>query len=132
MASSLFVNAFQVEFEYVLAMDNTEMSRMFKSLVDTELEGFLAASGSVYEVAVVEFFANARVIAGNIVSFVANMKLAMRKDILSEAFGLPTEGPKSFLDVLKDIVLEMRNRFSRSDVPIRAPSKKREMKMEFR
>ncbi|KZV25318.1 mediator of RNA polymerase II transcription subunit 12-like [Dorcoceras hygrometricum] len=34
---------------------------MFKSLVDTGLEGFLAATGSVYEDAVVDFFVNAKV-----------------------------------------------------------------------
>ncbi|KZV35895.1 hypothetical protein F511_19987 [Dorcoceras hygrometricum] len=79
----------------------------------------------------VEFFANARVIEGKIVIFVTNRKLAMTKDIFAEAFGLPIEGATSFLDVPKETVVEMRNRFSGSDVPFRAPSKKREMKMEF-
>ncbi|KZV20383.1 hypothetical protein F511_39356 [Dorcoceras hygrometricum] len=105
MASYLFVNALQVEFESVLAMEHTEMARMFKYLVDTGLEGFLAASGSVYETDVAEYFANARVIRGTIVSFVANRKLAMVKEIFAEAFGIPTEGATSFLDVPKDTVV---------------------------
>ncbi|KZV56156.1 hypothetical protein F511_29669 [Dorcoceras hygrometricum] len=113
-------------------MEHTGMTRMFNTLVDTGLEEFLTTSGSVYEAAVVEFFANARVIAGTIVSFVANRKLEMMKEISAKAFGLPTEGATSFLDVPKENVVEMRNRFSASDVPCRAPSKKREMKMEFR
>ncbi|KZV27673.1 hypothetical protein F511_11901 [Dorcoceras hygrometricum] len=41
MASSLFVNTLQVEFESVLAMEHTGMTRMFKSLEDTGLRGFL-------------------------------------------------------------------------------------------
>ncbi|KZV17407.1 putative inactive serine/threonine-protein kinase scy1 [Dorcoceras hygrometricum] len=53
MAASFFVNAMQVEFEYVLAMEHTGMAKMFKSLEDTRLKGFLEASGSVYEAAVV-------------------------------------------------------------------------------
>ncbi|KZV58740.1 hypothetical protein F511_18765 [Dorcoceras hygrometricum] len=80
----------------------------------------------------IKFLANARVIAGTIVSFVANRKLAMTKEISVEAFVLPTEGATSFLDVPKENVVEMRNRFSGSDVSFRAPSKKREMKIEFR
>ncbi|KZV35419.1 hypothetical protein F511_35653 [Dorcoceras hygrometricum] len=63
MASSLFVNALQVEFESVLAMEHTGMARMFQTLVDTGHEGFLAASDSIYEAAVIELFANAIVIA---------------------------------------------------------------------
>ncbi|KZV58298.1 hypothetical protein F511_01149 [Dorcoceras hygrometricum] len=88
-------------------MEHTGMARMFQTLVDTWIEGFLASSGSVYEAVVVEFFTNTRVIVGTI-------------------------GVTSFLDVPKETVMEMRNRFSGSDVPFRALSRKREMKMEFR
>ncbi|KZV49344.1 pentatricopeptide repeat-containing protein [Dorcoceras hygrometricum] len=47
------------------------------------------------------------------------------------AFGLPTKGMVGFLDIPKETVVEMRKGFSGSDVPFRAPSKKKEMKMEF-
>ncbi|KZV23093.1 hypothetical protein F511_06617 [Dorcoceras hygrometricum] len=103
-------------------MEHTGVVRMFQNLVDTGLEGFLAASGSIYDVVVIEFFANARVIAGNIVSFIANRKLAMTNEIFAGAFGLPTEGATSFLDVPKETVVEMQNRFSGSEVPFRAPN----------
>ncbi|KZV52027.1 hypothetical protein F511_10247 [Dorcoceras hygrometricum] len=86
-----------VDFESVLAMEHSGMVDMFRTLEDTELQGFLNATHSVYEAAVVEFFANTKVIAGTI-----------------------------------ETVIEMRGRFSGSDVPFRAPSKKKEMKMEFR
>ncbi|KZV35769.1 hypothetical protein F511_33267 [Dorcoceras hygrometricum] len=132
MAASFSVNAMQVYFTSVFSMEHAGMVCMFKSLEDTGLEGFLAASGSVYEAAVVEFFANAKVIAGTIVSFVTNRKLALTKEVFAESFGLPIEGIVGLLDIPKNIVAEMRSRFSGSDVPFRAPSKKKELKMEFR
>ncbi|KZV37714.1 hypothetical protein F511_37828 [Dorcoceras hygrometricum] len=46
---------------------------------------------SVYESTLVEFFANAKVLAGTIVIFVANRKLAIKKEVFAEAFGLPTQ-----------------------------------------
>ncbi|KZV17396.1 hypothetical protein F511_43031 [Dorcoceras hygrometricum] len=105
MSAFFFVNAMQVDFESVLAMEHTGMAKMFKYLEDTRLKVFLEASGSVYEAAVVEFFANEKVIAGMIVSFVGNRKLALTKDVFAETFGLPTEGL--------------------------APNKNNEMKMEY-
>ncbi|KZV58042.1 dystroglycan-like [Dorcoceras hygrometricum] len=132
MAASFFVNAMQVDFASVLAMEHTGMDRMFKTLEETGLKGFLTASGSVYESAVVDFFANATVIVGTIVSFIANRKLALPKEVFSETFGLPTKGMESFLDISNQTMVEMRGRFSGSDVPSRAPSKKKEMKIEYR
>ncbi|KZV21253.1 5-methyltetrahydrofolate:homocysteine methyltransferase [Dorcoceras hygrometricum] len=60
MAASFFGNALQVDFDSVLAMEHTGMVQMFKNLEETGLKGFLTASDTVYESAVVEFFANAR------------------------------------------------------------------------
>ncbi|KZV46113.1 hypothetical protein F511_12640 [Dorcoceras hygrometricum] len=132
MAASFFVNTLQVEFESVLTMEHTGMAWMFKSLVDIGIEGFLAASGSVYENAVVELFANVKVVTGTIISTVANEKLALTKEVFAEAFKLPTEGMTRFLDIPNPIVVEMCGRFFGSDVPFMAPRKKKEMKVEFR
>ncbi|KZV39132.1 hypothetical protein F511_11719 [Dorcoceras hygrometricum] len=110
----------------------TWMVSMCKSLGGTWLKGFLASLGSVYEADVVEFFANAKVIAGTIVSSVAIRKLGLSKEIFAEAFGLQTEGMVGFLDIPKETMTEMRGQFSRSYVSFRVPSKKKEMKMEFR
>ncbi|KZV22365.1 hypothetical protein F511_28847 [Dorcoceras hygrometricum] len=55
------------------------MVRMFKSLDETWLKGFLEVSNSVFEGTVIEFFANAKVIAGTIVSFIANRKMVITK-----------------------------------------------------
>ncbi|KZV35569.1 hypothetical protein F511_28411 [Dorcoceras hygrometricum] len=84
------------------------MARMFKTLEDTGLKGFLEASNSVYESAVVELFANAKVIVGTIIGFVANRKLALMKETFAEAFGLTTEGLTSFQDIPSQTVVEMR------------------------
>ncbi|KZV14151.1 hypothetical protein F511_44304 [Dorcoceras hygrometricum] len=90
MAASFFVHAMQVDFASVLSMEHIGMAKLFKSLEDTRLKVFLEASGSVYEGDVVEFFANVKVVAVTIISFVANRKLALTKDVFSETFGLPT------------------------------------------
>ncbi|KZV17532.1 hypothetical protein F511_34000 [Dorcoceras hygrometricum] len=131
MTASFFVNSMQVDFESVLAMEHTGMAKMFKSLEEIGLKGFLEASGSVYEAAVVEFFA-AKVIAVTIVSFVNNRKLALTKDVFAETFGLPTEGLIGFLDIPSNTMAEMRMKVSGIDAPFRAPNKKKEMKMEYR
>ncbi|KZV27908.1 lipoprotein [Dorcoceras hygrometricum] len=68
MAYSPFVNTLQVDFASVLAMEHTGMVRMFKSLEDTGLRGFLEGTTYVFENAVTEFFANAKIIARTIIS----------------------------------------------------------------
>ncbi|KZV16185.1 hypothetical protein F511_11861 [Dorcoceras hygrometricum] len=132
MAAFFFVNDTQVDFASVIAMEHTSMVRMFKYLEDTWLKGFLEASGSMYEGAVLEFFANAKVVAGTVISFLANRKLALTKEFFAETFGLQTDGMVGFLVIPTETMVEMRRRFSGSDVPFRAPNKKKEMKMEYR
>ncbi|KZV46747.1 hypothetical protein F511_30185 [Dorcoceras hygrometricum] len=132
MASVLFVNALQVNFASVLTMENCVMVKMFKSLEDSGLKGFLEVSGSVYEEAVLEFFANAKVLAGTIVSLVGDRNIAITKATFIEVFGLPSEGLTNFLTIPKVTVIEMRQQFSGSDEPFKAPNKKKEMKIEFR
>ncbi|KZV24827.1 hypothetical protein F511_13105 [Dorcoceras hygrometricum] len=122
----------KVDFQSVLVMEHTEMARIFKTQEDIGIIGFLAASSSLYDSVVVEFFANPKVIAGTIVNLVANRKLVLTKETFAEAFGLPTKGMTSFLDISNQTMVEMCGRFSGSDVSFRAPSKKKEMKMEFR
>ncbi|KZV14308.1 hypothetical protein F511_19451 [Dorcoceras hygrometricum] len=132
MVASFFVNTLQVNFESVITMEHTGMARLFNSLEDTGLKGFLEASNSVYEGVVTEFSLNAKVIVGTIVIFIANRKMVITKDMFTTAFGFPTEGIIGFLDISKETVVEMWRQFSGSDVPFRAPSNKKEMKMEFR
>ncbi|KZV22821.1 hypothetical protein F511_12965 [Dorcoceras hygrometricum] len=119
MAASLSINAMQVDFASVLAIEHARMVRMFTSLEETWIKGFLEVSSSVFEGAVIELFDNANVIGVTIVSFVANRKMVITKNVFTEAFGLPAQ-----------IVVEMRMRSSGTDVPFKAPNKKKEMKVE--
>ncbi|KZV22866.1 hypothetical protein F511_39510 [Dorcoceras hygrometricum] len=122
---------YRLIFDSVLAMEHAGMVQMFKTLEETGLKGFLTASDSVYQSAVVEFFANAKVLAGTIVSFVANKKLAIMKEVFTEAFGLSTDVMAGLLGIQKETVDEMRIKFSRTDAPFCTASKKKQMKMEF-
>ncbi|KZV37852.1 peroxidase [Dorcoceras hygrometricum] len=96
-------------------MEHTVMVCMFKSLEDTWLKGFLEASNSMYEGAVTELFMNVKVITGMIVSFVANRKMVITKDMFTAAFGLPTKGMIGFLDIPKETMVKIRRRFSGSE-----------------
>ncbi|KZV35021.1 hypothetical protein F511_19768 [Dorcoceras hygrometricum] len=98
----------QVDFASVIGMEHTGMMCMFMSLEETGLKGFLEVSNSVFEGSVSEFFANAKVISGKIVSFMENQKMVLTKDVFAETFGLSTDGMVSFLDIPTEIVLEMR------------------------
>ncbi|KZV18775.1 hypothetical protein F511_15013 [Dorcoceras hygrometricum] len=99
MAASFFRNALQVDFDSILAMEH-----------------------AVYESAVVEFFANAKVLAETIVCFVANKNVEIMKEAFIEAFGLPTEGIVGLLGIQKETMDEMRIKFSRTDAPFHTPS----------
>ncbi|KZV34410.1 hypothetical protein F511_34719 [Dorcoceras hygrometricum] len=84
MATSLSVNGLQVDFTSVLNMEHAGMVKMFNSLVETRLKGFLEVKCSMFEVSVIEFFANQKVITGTIVSFITNRKMVVTKDVFAE------------------------------------------------
>ncbi|KZV48096.1 hypothetical protein F511_02709 [Dorcoceras hygrometricum] len=107
------------------------MVRMFKSLEDTRLRGFLEGTTYVFENAVTEFFANAKVVAGTIISTVCNRKLAVTEDIFSETFKLPTEGLTVLVDIQKTTIIEMQHKFSTSEMPFKISGKKREMHFKY-
>ncbi|KZV18949.1 hypothetical protein F511_03465 [Dorcoceras hygrometricum] len=132
MAALFFVNIMQVNFESVFVMKHDGMVKMFKSLEDTGLKGFLEASDLVYEGAVIELITNTKVITGTIVSSMGNRKIALTKDVFTEVFRLPTEGLTDLTDIPKEIVAEMRSLLSGSDEPLFTPSKKKGMNMEIR
>ncbi|KZV41207.1 hypothetical protein F511_17166 [Dorcoceras hygrometricum] len=132
MASSLFVNTLQVDFTSVLTMEHAGMVRMFKTLKDTGLRGFLEATTPVFESAVVEYFSNSRVLAGTIVSAVCGQKLVVMEDIFSGTFKLPTQGMKNFYGIPTETISEMRTRFSATTVTFQSSGKKRDLLFEYR
>ncbi|KZV38383.1 hypothetical protein F511_13954 [Dorcoceras hygrometricum] len=115
----------------MLVMKHDGMEKIFKSMEDTGIKGFLEAYDLVYEGDVIEFFVSARVIAGTIVSSVGNRKMVLTKDLFTEVFGLPIEGQTNLMDIPKDTVVEIGSLFSGSDDPFKAPNKKKGMKINF-
>ncbi|KZV19285.1 splicing factor, proline- and glutamine-rich-like [Dorcoceras hygrometricum] len=122
-------NALQVNFDSVLNMDDEGMVRMFKTLEESRLRGFLGVSGFVFEEALNQFFANATIIAGVIVSTVAKKKLV---DLFSEMFHLPSKGIISFYRLPAQAVEHMKVLFFATDALFKPSSKNREMKVEYR
>ncbi|KZV39823.1 hypothetical protein F511_27826 [Dorcoceras hygrometricum] len=78
MASSLVSNTNQVHFAFVLAMDNSEMVAMFEALVASGLNGFLGCMSDIFESALIEFYQNASVRDGKVVSTVQGKHRAFR------------------------------------------------------
>ncbi|KZV52482.1 EH domain-containing protein 1 [Dorcoceras hygrometricum] len=107
------------------------MVKMFKSLEESGLRGFLGASGSVFEDALSEFFANVTVIVGTIVSIMAKRKMVVMKDVFAVMFHLPTEGLVSFTGLPAKAVPETKM-FSATGVPFKPSRKKKDMKVEYR
>ncbi|KZV22883.1 hypothetical protein F511_08863 [Dorcoceras hygrometricum] len=132
MASSLFVNTLHVEFTSVLTMEHGGMVRLFKTLEDTGLRGFLEGTTPIFESAVVEFFSNARVIAGTIVSTVFGQNLVVTEEIFSRTFKLPTEGMQNFSGIPNERITEMRTMFSAITVPFQCSGKKKDLHFEYR
>ncbi|KZV38700.1 mucin-2-like [Dorcoceras hygrometricum] len=92
----------------------------------------LEGTTHVFESAVTEFFSNARVIAGTIVSTVCGQKLVVTEEIFSATFKLPTEGMANFSGIQKETIAEMKHRFSATEVPFKISGKKRELHFEYR
>ncbi|KZV18319.1 tankyrase [Dorcoceras hygrometricum] len=85
-------------------------------------------SGSVFEEALNQFFANASVISGTTVSTVANRKMVINQAVFAETFHLPMEGILSFSGLSAQAVADMKDLFSTTDVPFKPSSKKKDMK----
>ncbi|KZV54835.1 hypothetical protein F511_39140 [Dorcoceras hygrometricum] len=130
--ASFAVNALQVNFESVLSMEDAGMVSMSRILEKSGLRGFLGILGSVFEEALNQFFANASVIAGKIVSTVTKRKMVITQDVFSEIFHFPTEGMVSFSGLLAQAVAAMKEMFSVTDIPFMTSNKKKDMKVEYR
>ncbi|KZV37564.1 splicing factor 3B subunit 1-like [Dorcoceras hygrometricum] len=132
MASSLINNAIQVYFDSVLGMEHEGMVAMFEALLLSGLSGFLGCSSAIYEDDLVEFFHNASVRDGKIVSTVQGKPVAISEELFAGTFELPLERLTDLHEVPKDLVLEARSAFSYDGKLLSTSCKKREMTSEFR
>ncbi|KZV49622.1 protein CHROMATIN REMODELING 8 [Dorcoceras hygrometricum] len=72
-------------------MDDPGMVSMFQSLMASGLEGFLGCPAVIYEASLVEFFENASVRDGVVVSTVHGVTVEISKQLFAETFELPVE-----------------------------------------
>ncbi|KZV24937.1 hypothetical protein F511_17503 [Dorcoceras hygrometricum] len=92
MASSLISNTIQVYFDSVLEMDNEGMVAIFEALISFGLSGFLGCLSVIFETALVEFFHNASVRDGVVVSTIQGKPVAISEELFASTFELPLEG----------------------------------------
>ncbi|KZV17332.1 hypothetical protein F511_22374 [Dorcoceras hygrometricum] len=132
MASSFYSNAQHVDFESVLGMDDHGMVSMFEALVDSGLRGFLGCPAVVYEDALVDFFENASVRSGVIISTVGGQLVEISEALFAESFELPVDGFGDLSEIPKDAIFDARSIVSVSGEPINLSGRKNQMKMPFR
>ncbi|KZV31850.1 hypothetical protein F511_44500 [Dorcoceras hygrometricum] len=118
MASSLYSNAQHVDFESVLGMDDPGMVSMFEALVASGLRGFLGCPAIVYEDALVDFFENASVRSGVVISTVGGQLVEFSEKLFAETFELPIDGLGDLSEMPKDAVFDARSIVSQSGEPI--------------
>ncbi|KZV40673.1 hypothetical protein F511_32383 [Dorcoceras hygrometricum] len=131
MASLYYTNTLHVNFESVLAMDDPGMVSMFQALMASGLEGFFGCPAVIYEAALVDFFENASVRDGVVVSTVHGVTVEISEQFFAETFELPVEGLSELSKILKDLVFDARSIVYLSGEPVSMSGKKKEMKFEY-
>ncbi|KZV36822.1 hypothetical protein F511_03546 [Dorcoceras hygrometricum] len=113
MASSFITNALQINFDYVLGIqDNEGMVNMFKALEDSGLRGFLGWPSVLCEQELAQFFDTAIVQDGDITCAVSGKYVEISESTFAGVFNLPTDG-------LTDLS-EVPNHLAAVDSPIRS------------
>ncbi|KZV18567.1 hypothetical protein F511_42359 [Dorcoceras hygrometricum] len=93
-------------------MDDSEMVAMFEALMASGLNGFLGCMSDIYETALIEFYQNASVRDGKVVSTVQGKLVEISEEIFSRTFQLPVEGLLDINEVPKDLIFDARTEFS--------------------
>ncbi|KZV29839.1 hypothetical protein F511_43187 [Dorcoceras hygrometricum] len=100
MASSSFTNAYLVDFESVLNIqDNEGMQNMFKALENSGLRGFLGSKSMLYEPELEQIFDTALIQGGDITGSISGKYFSFSPSRFAGVFELPTEGLLDFSDV---------------------------------
>ncbi|KZV19625.1 hypothetical protein F511_43342 [Dorcoceras hygrometricum] len=96
------------------------------------LRGFLGCPAVVYEDALVDFFENASVRNGVIISTVGGQLVEISEALFVESFELPVDGLGDLSEMPKDAIFDARSIVSLSGEPISLSGRKNQMKMPFR
>ncbi|KZV43439.1 hypothetical protein F511_28842 [Dorcoceras hygrometricum] len=131
MASSLIHNASQIYFDPVYGIDYEGMVQVFKALESSGLRRFLGCSSAIYEAALVDFFRNASVRDGKVVSTVQGKAVDITEEVFDGTFDLSTDGLTKMSEVPKYLVFYARSAFYMGGEQLKTSYKKREMKYEF-
>ncbi|KZV44650.1 hypothetical protein F511_41784 [Dorcoceras hygrometricum] len=103
MASSFYSNSQHVDFDSVLAMDDQAV---------------------IYEAALVDFFENASVREGVIISTVAGQLVEISEEWFAESFELPVDGLGYLSEISKDVIFDARSIVSLSGESSEFPASK--------
>ncbi|KZV39806.1 hypothetical protein F511_28731 [Dorcoceras hygrometricum] len=87
---------------------------------------------SSYEDALVDFFENASVRSGVIISTVGGQLVEISEERFAESFELPVDGFGDLSEIPKDAIFDARSIVSLSGEPISLSGRKNQMKMPFR
>ncbi|KZV36321.1 hypothetical protein F511_27213 [Dorcoceras hygrometricum] len=117
MAYSFYSNSQQIDFDSVLAMDDQGMESMFQALMASGLAGFLGYTAVIYEAALVDFFENASVREGVIISTVTGKLVEISEEWFAESFDLPVDGLGDLSEIPKDVIFDARSIVSLSGEP---------------
>ncbi|KZV41344.1 hypothetical protein F511_37992 [Dorcoceras hygrometricum] len=132
MASSFYSNSQHVDFDSVLAMDDQGMVSMFQGLMASGLAGFLGCPAVIYETALIDFFENASVRDGVIISTVAGQLVEISEEWFAESFDLPVGGLGDLSAIPKDVIFDAVSIVSLSGEPVSLSGGKNQTKIEFR
>ncbi|KZV53544.1 hypothetical protein F511_19481 [Dorcoceras hygrometricum] len=113
-------------------MDDPGMVSMFEALLASGLRGFLGCPAVVYEDALVDFFENASVRSGVIISTVGGQLVEISEKLFAETFELSIDGLGDLSEMPKDAIFDARSIVSLSGEPINLSGRKNQMKMPFR
>ncbi|KZV32100.1 hypothetical protein F511_25224 [Dorcoceras hygrometricum] len=108
------------------------MVSMFEALMASGLRGFLGCPAIVYEDALVDFFENASVCSGVVISTVGGQLVEISEKLFAETFELPIDGLGDLSEMPKDAIFDARSIVSLSGEPISLSGRKNQMKMTFR
>ncbi|KZV37087.1 hypothetical protein F511_15033 [Dorcoceras hygrometricum] len=132
MASSFYSNTQHIDFASVFSMNDPSMVSMFQALIASGLEGFLGCTTVVYETALVDFFENASVCDGVIISTVAGQLVEISEEWFAETFELPVDGLADVSEMPKDKIFDARSIVSMSGEPVILSGLKSQMKIHYR
>ncbi|KZV30770.1 dystroglycan-like [Dorcoceras hygrometricum] len=113
-------------------MKDLGMVSMFQALIASGLEGFLGCPEVVYETALVDFFENASVRDGVIISSVGGQLVEISEKWFAETFELPVDGLSELSEMPKDKIYDARSIVSLSGEPVNLSGRKGQMKIEYR